>query len=63
MYDRGLSPIPKPKAKGARLRVESLVGITGVKMKKYRMSFLKSVMQPVLVLIRPNMFAISLYIA
>jgi hypothetical protein len=63
MYDRQLSPIPKPKEKGLRLKGESLVGITGAKMAKYRMSMFSSFMQPILVGIRPNMFLMSLYIA
>jgi hypothetical protein len=63
MYDRKLSPPPKPKTNGLRKKIETLVGITGVKLRKYRMSTKKAVMQPLLVFIRPNMLMMSIYLA
>jgi hypothetical protein len=63
LYDRKLSPVPKPNTHGVRRRVETLTGITGIKLRRFRMSFWEAVMQPLLVFIRPNMFLMSVYIA
>jgi len=63
MYDRQLNPVPKPNTRGIRRRVETLTGITGIKLRRFRMSFIDAVMQPALVFIRPNMFIMSLYLA
>ena len=63
LYDRKLSPVPKPNTHGIRLRLETLTGITGIKLRKYRMSMTQSIVQPALVFIRPNMLLMSIYIA
>ncbi|KAH9477936.1 Efflux pump radE [Psilocybe cubensis] len=46
MYDRTLKPIPLPTSTGLRLRIENLVGITGMRMQKYRISWFESVVSP-----------------
>lgn len=64
LYDRKLSPnVPKTGVTGKKFKFESLVGITGVKLRKHRMSLFDSFMQPVLVFLRPNMLLMSIYIA
>jgi hypothetical protein len=63
MYDRKLSPPPKPNTHGLQEKVETLVAITGIKLRKYRMSMQKAIMQPLLVFIRPNMLLMSIYLA
>ncbi|KAF8830222.1 hypothetical protein HHX47_DHR2000648 [Lentinula edodes] len=47
MYDRTISPIPEPAAQGGfRYRFESLVGISGYKMAKYRVSWQDAILSP-----------------
>lgn len=61
MYDRHLKPIPKPETTGLRYRIETLVGITGVKMAKYRASWGEAIWAPINVFWRPHMLAILLF--
>ncbi|KAH7339667.1 MFS general substrate transporter [Rhizoctonia solani] len=46
MYDRKYFPAPIPSTKGLRYRIETLVGITGFKMYKYRVPILTAVWRP-----------------
>jgi len=63
LYDRKLSPVPKTNAIGVRKKLETLTGVTGIKLRKYRMSTFQAIMQPFLVFVRPNMIMMSVYIA
>ncbi|KAJ7362552.1 MFS general substrate transporter [Mycena albidolilacea] len=61
MYDRGVKPIPEPPTTGLRYRVETLLGITGIKMAKYRNSWPEAIMSPIRVVWRPHMMGILLF--
>ncbi|KAE9402698.1 MFS general substrate transporter [Gymnopus androsaceus JB14] len=62
MYDRTLSPIPEPAAQGGlRYRLESLVGITGYKMAKYRASWSDVVLSPLNLVWRPHLLIILIF--
>lgn len=58
MYDRTVHPIPEPTTSGLRYRLETLVGITGVKMAKYRSSLSVAFMSPLNVVWRPHLMGI-----
>ncbi|KIK68215.1 hypothetical protein GYMLUDRAFT_35592 [Collybiopsis luxurians FD-317 M1] len=56
MYDRAISPVPEPAAQGGlRCRFESLVGITGYKMTKYRASWADAISSPFRLVWRPHL--------
>ncbi|KAF9026145.1 MFS general substrate transporter [Hymenopellis radicata] len=61
MYDRTVKPIPEAQTTGLRYRIESLVGITGVKMAKYRISWTESIISPLNVVWRPHLLAILIF--
>lgn len=58
MYDRTVKPIPKPTTSGIRYRIETLIGITGAKMAKYRTSWTESICSPFIVVWRPHLLMI-----
>ncbi|KAJ3771219.1 MFS general substrate transporter [Lentinula raphanica] len=62
MYDRTVSPIPEPAAGGGlRYRFESLVGITGYRMARYRISWKESILSPFVVVWRPHLLIILVF--
>ena len=61
MYDRTLKPIPQPPSTGKRYRFESLVGITGAKMSKYRSSWYDVILSPFNVLWRPHLLSALIF--
>ncbi|PBK67375.1 MFS general substrate transporter, partial [Armillaria solidipes] len=61
MYDRTVKPIPEPHTTGLRYRIETLVGITGVKMAKYRISWTESILSPINVVWRPHLLGILFF--
>ncbi|KAF4616352.1 hypothetical protein D9613_008611 [Agrocybe pediades] len=61
MYDRTVKPIPEPKTTGLRYRIETLVGITGYKMQKYRISWYESVASPFRLVWRPHLLMILIF--
>ncbi|KAH7871434.1 MFS general substrate transporter [Lentinula edodes] len=62
MYDRTISPIPEPAAQGGfRYRFESLVGISGYKMAKYRVSWQDAILSPFKVVWRPHLLIILIF--
>ncbi|KAF5392824.1 hypothetical protein D9757_000896 [Collybiopsis confluens] len=62
MYDRGIDPIPEPAAQGGlRYRFESLVGITGYKMAKYRATWYDAILSPFRVVWRPHLLIILVF--
>jgi len=61
MYDRSIRPIPKRPTTGLRYRIESLIGITGWKMRKYRIPLFQSALRPFQVLFKPQMFLSALW--
>lgn len=61
LYDRGIRPVPKPKATGLNLRIQDLLGITGLHMQQYRPPWKKCVFDIIRVLWRPHLLAILLF--
>jgi hypothetical protein len=62
MYDRTVKPIPEPPTtKGLKYRVETLIGITGVKMAKYRVSLWDAFWTPFKLVWRPHMLSILIF--
>jgi hypothetical protein len=60
MYDRGVKCLPR-KTGGLRYRIETLVGITGVKMAKYRATWYEAVSAPFKLLWRPHFLSIMIF--
>lgn len=61
MYDRTVRPIPERPTTGLRYRVETLIGLTGVKMAKHRTSWFESVLSPFNVVWRPHLLMILIF--
>ncbi|KAF7312893.1 Efflux pump rdc3 [Mycena kentingensis (nom. inval.)] len=61
MYDRSLRPSPPRPTAGLRYRVETLFGLTGIKMAKYRPSWRECTVSPLRVLWRPHAFLVMFY--
>ncbi|KAF9445589.1 MFS general substrate transporter [Macrolepiota fuliginosa MF-IS2] len=61
MYDRTVKPIPEPTTTGFRYRVETLFGITGWKMAKYRISWTESILSPLNVVWRPHLLSVLVF--
>jgi hypothetical protein len=58
---RTVKPIPPPPTTGLRYRIQSLVGITSVKMMKYRISWKEAIISPFDVVWRPQIFGILVF--
>ncbi len=61
MYDRTVRPVPEPTTTGLRYRVETLIGVTGWKMSKYRISWRESIISPLKVFSRPHLLIILIF--
>ncbi|KAJ6611392.1 MFS general substrate transporter [Mycena sp. CBHHK59/15] len=61
MYDRTLKPIPEPPTTGLRYRIETLFGITGVYMARYRASWYQAISSPFRVVWRPQLIGILIF--
>ncbi|KAJ7154703.1 major facilitator superfamily domain-containing protein [Mycena filopes] len=61
MYDRTVKPIPARPTTGLRYRIESLVGMTGLKMMKYRVSWAEAIFSPFNVFWRPHIFGLLVF--
>ncbi|KZS87001.1 MFS general substrate transporter [Sistotremastrum niveocremeum HHB9708] len=61
MFDRTLRPIPRPETTGLRYRIETLIGITGYKMSKYRASWGEAISSPFNVVWRPHILLVLIY--
>jgi MFS family permease len=60
MYDRHIHPVPARPTTGMRYRIETLLGITGIKMAKYRTSIFTSLFDFLNILWRPHFFLLFL---
>jgi hypothetical protein len=61
MYDRGVK-IPPPRPTSVlRYRIETLVGITGVKLAKYRATWYEAVSAPFKLFWRPHLLSIMVF--
>lgn len=62
MFDRYVRPIPKKPTTGLRYRIETLVGITGFKMAKYRPAWSRCVLDVFEVIFKPPVILSLLYV-
>lgn len=62
MYDRHIHPVPQRPTTGMRYKIETLIGITGVKMAKYRTSMLTSCFDFINIIWRPQFFFLALLV-
>jgi hypothetical protein len=60
-YDRGLKNLPPRKTGGLRYRIETLVGITGAKMAKYRVTWYEAISAPFRLVWRPHLLSILVF--
>jgi len=61
IYDRTVRPIPEPTTTGLRYRIETLVGITGSKMQKYRISWFESIFGTFRLVWRPHLLMLLIF--
>lgn len=61
MYDRHMKPIPEAPQGGLANRISILVGVTGMKMAKYRPSWTESILSPINVIWRPQILGILVF--
>jgi len=61
MYDRTLKPIPPRPTTGLRYRIETLIGVTGIKMARYRPSWYEVLISPVVVFWRPHLLCALIF--
>ncbi|KAJ3516042.1 hypothetical protein NLJ89_g1381 [Agrocybe chaxingu] len=61
LYDRTVQPIPEPEDPSFRVRVRTLIGVTGWKMQKYRISWKESVLSPFKLIWRPHLLMLLIY--
>ena len=61
MYERGVRNIPSRPRSGLRYRIETLVGITGVNMAKYRATWIEAVSAPFKLVWRPHLLSILIF--
>jgi MFS family permease len=57
MYDRNIKPVPEMPSG----RINALLGFTGVKMSKYRMSWTQAILSPLNVVWRPHILGILIF--
>lgn len=56
MYDRDVVPFPERHATGLKYRIDTLIGITGWKMRKYRCTWWESISSVFDIVWRPHVF-------
>jgi len=61
MYDRGVKDLPFQPTGGLHYRIETLTGITGVKMAKYRATWYEAVSAPFKLVWRPHLLSILVF--
>ncbi|EJD08563.1 MFS general substrate transporter [Fomitiporia mediterranea MF3/22] len=61
LYDRQLKSPPPRRSTGLRYRVETLIGITGARMAKYRQTWSSAIIAPASIAWRPHLFLILLF--
>ena len=58
MYDRGVKNLPPRPADGLRYRIETLVGVTGSRLAKYRATWVEAISAPFKLFWRPHLLSI-----
>ena len=61
MYDHTIKPVPEPTTTGLRNRVENLLGITGLKMAEYHISWGEAILSPFRLMWRPHLLMILIF--
>ncbi|KAI0284707.1 MFS general substrate transporter [Russula aff. rugulosa BPL654] len=61
IYDRGLKDLPSRPTSSLQYRIEMLIGITGVKMAKYRATWYEAVSAPFRLFWRPHLLGILVF--
>ncbi|KAF9522707.1 MFS general substrate transporter [Crepidotus variabilis] len=61
MYDRNVRPVPEPSTTGLHYRLETVTGITGWHMQKYRTSWKDSILSPFRLIWRPHMLMLLIF--
>lgn len=61
MYDRGVKGLPSRPTGSLVYRIETLMGITGVKMAKYRATWYEAVSAPFKLFWRPHLLSIVVF--
>ena len=61
LYDRKLKPLPPRQSSGLKYRIETLVGITGVRMAKYRDSWSTVWWAPFKIIWRPHLLSVLVF--
>ena len=61
MYDRHLESQPLSRSPTLQYRLESLFGITGARMAKYRQSWRNIILAPLNIVWRPHLLAILIF--
>jgi len=61
MYDRGVKDLPSRPTGSLRYRIETLMGITGVKMAKYRATWYEAISAPFRLFWRPHLLSIVVF--
>ncbi|KAI0305254.1 major facilitator superfamily domain-containing protein [Multifurca ochricompacta] len=61
LYDRDVRALPQRPSDGLRYRIETLVGVTGIKMAKYRASWREAISAPFRLFWRPHLLGIMVF--
>ena len=61
MYDRHLKEQPARTSTGLRYRLETLIGITGFRLAKYRQDWPSIIFAPISIIWRPHLISILLF--
>jgi MFS family permease len=61
IYDRTVKPIPEAPTGGLKNRIEALIGLTGAKMSKYRVSWAESILTPLNMVWRPHLLMVLIF--
>ena len=61
IYNHTVRQIPEPTMTGLQYRIETLIGITGSKMQKYRISWTESILNPFCLIWRPHLIMLLIF--
>ena len=61
MYDRDVKYLPPRPVDGLRYRIETLVGVTGFKLAKYRTGWVEAISAPFKLFWRPHLLGILIF--
>jgi len=61
MFDRGLKPVPPRPSSGLKYRINTLIGVTGFQMAKYRTPLWEAIKGPFVVVSRPHLLLVLIY--